>query len=122
MSLGQLVNPNLVGPAGPTGATGPQGPAGADTTCGSATLNFGTAPGSQFASVVVTGQTSILSTSSIVAYVMASDYTVDNNALIHQIAPVQLTAGYITPGSGFTVFAYSQWNLSNTFMVRWSWT
>jgi|ERR1700677_5001026 hypothetical protein len=121
MSLQQLVNPNLVGPAGPTGATGPTGPAGADTTCGIATLNFGVAPGNTFASVVVTGQTQILSTSTIIACVMA-DSTVDNNEMIHQLAPMQLVAGAIVPGTGFTIYASSGWSISNTFQVRWSWT
>jgi hypothetical protein len=108
------------GPTGPAGATGPAGPTGTPTN-GIAELNFGAAPGSQFTSVVVTGQAGILSTSAINVYIMADDSTADNTAMVHQIAPITVSPGTIVPGTGFTIFARCDWNISNTVQVRWSW-
>ena len=87
---------------------------------GTATLNFGAAPGSQFASVAVTGQTGILTTSNVEAFMM-SETSADNTEMVHRIAPVVLRCGTISAGVGFTIYAYCQWNLSNTMTVRWVW-
>ena len=87
---------------------------------GSATLNFGAAPGSQFASVSVTGQTGILTTSAVEAYVM-SETSADNTEMVHRIVPLTLRCGALSAGVGFTIYAYSPWNLSNTITVRWVW-
>lgn len=88
---------------------------------GTATLDFGPAPGSQFASVVVTGQSGIDSDSNIEAYLMASDSTTDNSAFIHQVVPMVLRCGNIVAGTGFTIYARSDWNISNTMLCRWVW-
>ena len=88
---------------------------------GTATLDFGAAPGSKFASVDVTGQSSIASGSNIEAYLMASDSTADNNTAIHQIVPMVLRCGNIVAGTGFTIYARCDWNLSNTILCRWVW-
>ena len=108
------------GPQGPTGPTGPTGPV-ATPNQGTATLNFGAAPGGQFATVVVTGQTGIVSGSLPKALMMA-DTTADNTSYTHSFVPFNLVCGNIVVGVGFTIYAYSPWNVSNTFTVRWNWT
>ena len=89
-------------------------------TKGTATLNFGAAPGGQAASVAVTGQTAILSGSNAEAFLM-TDSTVDNSAYHHRIVPMRLRCGNIVAGTGFTIYALSDWTLFNTYQVRWVW-
>lgn len=108
------------GPTGPAGPTGPTGPAGT-LTQGTATLNFGGVPGSIIASVAVTGQAGILSGSFITAEIRADDSTADNTAMVHQVAPIKISCGNIVPGTGFTIYAMSSWNITNTIKVRWAW-
>jgi hypothetical protein len=87
---------------------------------GAATVDFGSAPGSNFATATVTGQTAILDTSSVDAFLMA-EATADHNAYEHIIVPLQVIASDIVPGVGFTVNAVSELRLSGRFSVRWSW-
>lgn len=89
---------------------------------GSATLDFGAAPGSQKAQVDVTGQTGILSASSLAEAFMMADSTVDHNVDEHQFVSVKLTCGNLVDGVGFTIYAVSiDLVLTGTFMVRWVW-
>ena len=118
----------LAGIAGPTGATGSTGSTGATgptgatgfgaPTAGSATIDFST--GNQIATVTVTGQTGILSGSTIQAFVMG-DSTADHNAYEHSMVEMNLRAGNIVPGVGFDIVATSEWNLHGQFTVRWTW-
>lgn len=90
---------------------------------GIATIDFGSAPGSNEASVSVTGQTTISDTSKADAFVMADDTTSDHTASDHRYfdALVGLTCGTPTAATGFTVYARSAHKLTGTFKVRWVW-
>lgn len=87
---------------------------------GSATVDFGAAPGTNIATTVVTGQTEILADSSVDAFLMAES-TPDHNAYEHIIVPLQIIASDIVPGVGFTINAVSDLRLTGEFAVRWSW-
>lgn len=89
------------------------------TVAGSATVDFGTAPGSNNAFVVVTGVSSITAGSTVAAFVMA-DATSDHNADEHGLVPFRLTVGALSAGVGFTIYAVSEWRLTGTFTVRWT--
>lgn len=93
------------------------------TGTGTATINFGSFPGSNEASVTVTGQASILATSKVEAYVMGDDSTADHTASDHRYFPLfaSLTCGTPTAGTGFTIHARSTEKLQGTFALRWVW-
>ena len=113
-----------VGPTGPQGVTGATGPIGTVMNTGSSIVDFGSTPGTNITSVIVTGQTNILSTSSVSVFIMP-DSTVSgalgHNAEEHKIVPIRLTAGNIVQGVGFTIYAETDWRLTSTFKVRWVW-
>lgn len=90
---------------------------------GTATIDFGAHPGSNEASVAVTGQTSIGSGSKVEAYVMADDTTSNHTAQDHRYfaALAGLTCGTPTASTGFTIYARSPEKLSGQFQVRWVW-
>lgn len=87
---------------------------------GTATIDFGNAPGGNYATVAVTGQTGIASDSKVEAWMMRTS-TADHNLEEHMIAPIRLTCGNIVVGTGFTIYAVSEWRLSKTFSVSWVW-
>lgn len=87
---------------------------------GAAVLDFGAAPGSSSASVAVTGQGSILSTSHVEAWLMA-EATASHNAIEHLIVPMQVRCGDVVAGTGFTIHAATELRLTGTFAVRWVW-
>jgi len=93
------------------------------TAQGTATLNFGAHPGSNEASVAVTGQGSIAATSKAEAYVMADDTTADHTAQDHRYfaALAGLTCGTPTAATGFTIYARCPEKLSGQFQIRWVW-
>lgn len=90
---------------------------------GTATINFGAFPGSNEASVAVTGQGSIGATSKVEAYMMADDTTADHTASDHRYAAalMGLTCGTPTAATGFTIYARSTEKLQGTFALRWVW-
>jgi hypothetical protein len=90
---------------------------------GIATIDFGTHPGSNEASVAITGESSITSTSKVEAWVMADDSTTDHTANDHKYfaAFAALTCGTPTNAVGFTIYARSLEKLVGTFKVRWVW-
>ena len=92
---------------------------------GTAVLNFGTAyppatRGSNTASVVVTGQTNITTNAKPQAW-MAVSTTADHNDEEHKLVPINLTCGNIVAGTGFTIYANTEWRLDGTFNVFWCW-
>lgn len=87
---------------------------------GSTTIDFGAAPGDNFASVTVTGQTAIDATSFVEAFMMY-EATAGATADEQLVAPIQLRCGTPTTGVGFTIYAYSDWVLTGTYAVRWVW-
>lgn len=90
---------------------------------GTATINFGAAPGSNEASVSVTGQTAILATSKADAYVMADDTSTDHTASDHRYFETlaALSCGTPTAATGFTIYARSHHKLTGAWSVRWVW-
>ena len=93
------------------------------TGIGTATLDFGAHPGSNEASVAVTGQATISATSKVEAWVMGDDTSTDHTADDHKyfMALAGLTCGTPTAATGFTIFARSTEKLSGQFSVRWVW-
>lgn len=87
---------------------------------GTATLNFGSAPGTNIATVTITGQTDILNTSTVSVFMMA-DSTVNHNSIEHQLIPIKLTASVPINATGFIITGITDWRLSGTFSVRWAW-
>lgn len=87
---------------------------------GSAVLNFGSAPGTNHVTTVVTGQASISATSHVEAFLMAES-TASHNAIEHAIVPIKITCGAVVAGVGFTINAFSELRLSGTFACRWVW-
>jgi hypothetical protein len=102
----------------------PGGGGGGDSTFGTATINFGSFPGNSEASVAVTGQASIVGTSVPEAFIVGSDTTADHTANDHRYAGlwIALSAGDISPGVGFTIYAHCIDKMQGTFAVRWRWS
>jgi hypothetical protein len=90
---------------------------------GTATIDFGVAPGSSEASVAVTGQAAILGTSKAEAWIMGDDTTADHTASDHRYAAalIGLTCGTPGVGVGFTIYARCLDKMEGTFAVRWIW-
>jgi hypothetical protein len=89
---------------------------------GTATLDFGAAPGTNIVSVVVTGQASITGTSSVEAFMMGTDSTATHNTYEHSMVPIRLSCIAIAAGTGFTIQGISETRLTGTFVIRWVWS
>lgn len=89
---------------------------------GSATIDFGSFPGTNEASVDVTGQAGIIAGSQVEAFIM-SEASTSYTAADHTFAPIfiSLTCGNIVPATGFTIYATSPELMEGTFSVRWVW-
>lgn len=88
--------PTLVGPT--AGSGGAQG-----TTL----IDFGAFPGGYDANVVVTGQASIVSGSFVQAFLIPVA-TVDHSADEHLVEAIDILAGNIVAGTGFTIYAVNR--------------
>lgn len=89
---------------------------------GSVVLDFGAFPGSNEASVSVTGQTGILADSKADAWIVAaptSDHTANDAA--YAAALVAVTTGAPSAGAGFTVYGRSVEKMQGTFNLQWAW-
>lgn len=89
---------------------------------GTAVLDFTSTPADE-ASVVVTGQTGIVSGSHVEAFFMRES-TGDNGVDEHEMAAAlcRLVCGSIVAGTGFTIYANSIGDAAiGTFNVRWVW-
>lgn len=115
---GALATTSIQGQQGIQGIQGFVGPT--QVFNGTATLDFGSVPGGNRTSVVITGQTGILTTSTVSVFMM-SDTTTDHNTAEHHLAPIKLTSSIPINNTGFTIIATSEWRLSGTFLVRWAW-
>ena len=90
---------------------------------GTATLNFGAAPGTNVATVAVTGQATIGATDGAEAWFMG-DSTADHNVYEHlHMFPdrIGLCAGDVVAGTGFTIYAETELRLTGTIKCRWAW-
>ena len=90
---------------------------------GTATIDFGAHPGSNEASVAVTGITGILITSKADAFVMADDTSASHTASDHRYFEsfASLSCGTPTAGTGFTIYARSIEKLTGTWTLRYVW-
>jgi hypothetical protein len=91
---------------------------------GTASLDFGAAPGSSIAELIITGQTGILATSNIKLWIQA-DSTVDHNEYEHTrilAGRVNLAAADVSAGTGFTIIAESEMRLTGLVKCRWEWS
>ena len=91
---------------------------------GTATVDFGSAPGSAEASVAVTGQAAISATSKAEAFFMGDDSTGSHDANDHRYAPafIGLTCGTPTASTGFTIYARAFDRMQGQFALRWVWS
>lgn len=91
---------------------------------GSATIDFGAFPGSNEASVAVTGQTSIATGAKCEAFFMADDTSADYTATDHKYAPtfISLTCGDVSDGVGFTIYGRSHEKMQGEWTVNWVWS
>lgn len=70
---------------------------------GTATLNFGAFPGKTDTSVAVTGQTGILTSSLVEAWIRPAD-TAEHTADEHMLEAIKVSARDIVAGTGFTIY------------------
>ena len=87
---------------------------------GSIPIVFGAAPGTNVVSVDVIGQTTIIPTSKVKAYLM-TDTTATHNAYEHMMVPLNITCGNIVNNVGFTIYVTTDLRLSGTFNLQWEW-
>ena len=102
----------------------PAGGGGGGVTTGTATINFGAAPGTNIASLVITGQAAIGAASNIKVWFQGGS-TADFNEYEHLfILPgsVSLVAGTIVNGVGFTIYATTQLRIRGNVVCRWEWS
>jgi hypothetical protein len=102
----------------------PAGGGGGGATGGTATINFGAAPGTNIASLAVTGQAAIGTSSRIKVWFQGGS-TADFNEYEHLfILPgsVSLVAGTIVNGVGFTIYATTQLRIRGNVVCRWEWS
>ncbi len=96
---------------------------GSGATSGTATLNFGAAPGGQLATVAVTGQTGLLSGSNIRVWIQG-EASADHSEYEHTRVlsrEIGLSVDTITAGVGFTIVGVTELQLTGTVAVRWQW-
>ena len=70
---------------------------------GTATIDFGSFPGSSDASIAVTGQASIIAGSLVEAW-LRPEATADHSADEHVFETIRVVAGNIVAGTGFTIY------------------
>lgn len=97
---------------------------GSSATYGEAVIDFGTFPGTNEASVTVTGQTDISATSKVDVFIMGDDLTSDHTASDHRYfaAMIGLSCGTPVAATGFTIYARCLEKMQGTFALRWVWS
>ena len=91
---------------------------------GSATINFGAAPGTNLVSIAVTGQAGIVAGSQVQAFLMGNDSTATHNTDEHKILAnyINFAVDTIVAGVGFTINAITELRLTGTMVLRWRWS
>jgi hypothetical protein len=90
---------------------------------GTATLNFGALPGTSDASIAVTGQTAILSSSLVEAWIVPAT-TADHSADEHMVESLDIYAGNIVAGTGFTIYGFNEaaiGTIHGNWTIGWVW-
>lgn len=107
-----------VGTPGANGTNGAPGAPGVGTT-GTAVLQFGGFPGASDTSVAVTGQAGIVSTSVVEAW-MRLEATGDHSADEHWVESLEVYAGSIVDGVGFTIYGKNVNPISPVHRNAWA--
>jgi hypothetical protein len=105
-----------------TAAAGGGGGSGTTVETGIATIDFGSSPSVE-ASVTVSGQTGILTTSNVTLSIVARS-TATNDTTAHSFASAALRLVSSTPsaGNGFTITAYCLIGYATgEFKIDWAW-
>ena len=94
---------------------------GASATYGIATIDFGSYPGSNEASIVVS-DIGITSASKIQVFIVSDDTTIDHTSNDHKYASllVKFVAGDIVNATSFTIYALCAEKMQGTFKVRYA--
>lgn len=92
--------------------------AGASAIVNFAAVNFGIAPGGNYASVVVTNSNATNSRL-IVPYRIAVAPSSDHNVVEHMFVDLRLSVSDIVDGVSFTINAFSDLRLTGEFLVGW---
>jgi hypothetical protein len=89
---------------------------------GSTTVDFGAFPGATDTSKAITGQAGILAGSLVEAWMLPAD-TADHKADEHWVEEIQVHAGTIVAGTGFTIYARTRnLRLHGLWNVGWVWS
>jgi hypothetical protein len=89
---------------------------------GTFVLDFGAFPGSNEASVVITGQGALLADSETDAWISATDSGAHTaNDAAYAAALVGVSTGALVAGTGFTVYGRSVEKMQGTFNGQWAW-
>lgn len=85
------------------------------------TVDMGAFPGSTNSSRVITGQTLISSTANVEAWLVPSD-TPEHPFDDHLVEEIDITAGFVSAGNGFTIYAKTR-NvlLHGQYSIGWAW-
>ena len=86
-------------------------------------FNFGTVPGTNVVTTVVSDAT-ISATSKVEIYLMGTDSTATHNAIEHQMLPlggISLMPISVTAATGFTAQAMTTLRLTGTITARYVW-
>jgi hypothetical protein len=90
---------------------------------GQTVVDFGAFPGTDTASVAVTGQDDITADAIVETFILYADST-DHSADEHLVDPPHVTAGSISAGTGFTIYSNYRGttNLYGKWSVGWRWS
>lgn len=90
---------------------------------GQVSLNFGTFPGATDAKVDVAGQTGITAGSLVEAWVFPAT-TAEHTADEHWVENLQVTAGNVAAGVGFTIYGLTldRCRLYGNYNIAWVWS
>jgi hypothetical protein len=103
-----------------TAAIAAGGGGGSAATIGTASLNFGVSPGGTDAKLIITGQTAILATSHVDAWIVPAA-TADHSVDEHWVEDLFVMAGNIVAGTGFTIYGKSPSGTYGAFNIQWTW-
>jgi hypothetical protein len=84
---------------------------------GTALLDFGAFPGASDASVAVTGQAGILAGSLVEAWLFPAA-TADHTADEHWVETIEVMAGNVVAGTGFTIYGINECQLTEPLMPK----
>lgn len=90
---------------------------------GTSTLNFGSAPGNNDATLTVTGQAQMPANAHIHVYIQGNDTTAEHSGFQHRFLTryIGCSVSNVIASTGFTINLLSDLRLTGNVAVRWSW-